>query len=171
MKKTSFRTVTYLAFLIALQIVLSRFLSIATPIMKISLGFVPVAIAGMLFGPLYGGMVAAVADFLGAILFPIGPYFPGFTLTAFLTGAIYGVFLYQKEKSWVRIIFAILIIALVLNLGLNTFWIMVITGKGYLALLPARLMQNFLMIPTQILVVKALSAKALHALFLRATTP
>jgi ECF transporter S component (folate family) len=143
MKKISFRTVTYLAFLIALQIVLSRFLSIATPIMKISLGFVPVAIAGMLFGPLSGGMVAATADFLGAILFPIGPYFPGFTLTAFITGVIYGVFLYQKDRSWVRIILAVLIIALGLNLGLNTFWIMVITGKGYLALLLPVLCKTF----------------------------
>ena len=170
MKKFSFRTVTHMALLIALQIVLSRFLSISTPILRISLGFVPVAIAGMLFGPLSGGLVAATADFLGAILFPIGAYFPGFTLTAFLTGVVYGLFLYQKEKSWFRIVASVLVISLILNLGMNTFWLMVITGKGYLALLPARLMQNIIMIPLQTIVVKALTTKAVRTLFFREHT-
>jgi ECF transporter S component (folate family) len=170
MKKLSFRTVTHLALLVALQIVLTRFLSISTPILRISLGFVPIAIAGMLFGPLSGGLVAATADFLGAILFPIGAYFPGFTLTAFLTGVVYGLFLFQKEKSWLRIISSVLVIAIVLNLGMNTFWIMVITGKGYLALLPARLMQNIIMIPLQAIVVKALSTKEVRSLFMREHT-
>jgi ECF transporter S component (folate family) len=170
MKKLSFRTVTHLALLVALQIVLTRFLSISTPILRISLGFVPIAIAGMLFGPLSGGLVAATADFLGAILFPIGAYFPGFTLTAFLTGVVYGLFLFQREKSWLRIISSVLVIALVLNLGMNTFWIMVITGKGYLALLPARLMQNIIMIPLQAIVVKALSTKEVRSLFMREHT-
>jgi ECF transporter S component (folate family) len=159
-----------LALLVALQIVLTRFLSISTPILRISLGFVPIAIAGMLFGPLSGGLVAATADFLGAILFPIGAYFPGFTLTAFLTGVVYGLFLFQKEKSWLRIISSVLVIAIVLNLGMNTFWIMVITGKGYLALLPARLMQNIIMIPLQAIVVKALSTKEVRSLFMREHT-
>ena len=170
MKKFTFRTVTHLALLIALQIVLSRFLSISTPVLRISLGFVPIAIAGMLFGPFSGGLVAATADFLGAILFPIGAYFPGFTLTAFLTGAVYGFFLYQKEKSWIRVVASVLVISLILNLGMNTFWLMVITGKGYLALLPARLMQNIIMIPLQAIVVKALTTKAVRSLFVREHT-
>ena len=39
-----------LSMLIALQVVLSRFLSIETPFVKIGTGFVPVMLAGSLFG-------------------------------------------------------------------------------------------------------------------------
>ena len=71
-----------MAMLAALQIVLSRFLSINTQITKIGFAFVPIAICAMLFGPLPTVIVAVVADVLGASLFPSGPFFPGFTLTA-----------------------------------------------------------------------------------------
>ncbi len=87
------KTLTLSALLAALEIVLSRFLSISAWNTKIGFAFVPVALAALLLGPLNAGIVAALADFLGALLFPVGPYFPGFTLTAFLMGLCYGVFL------------------------------------------------------------------------------
>ena len=70
------------AALIAIEIVLSRFCSIATPIVKIGFGFVPIAVCGMLYGPVWAGVAGGAADLLGAVLFPIGAYFPGFTLSA-----------------------------------------------------------------------------------------
>ena len=85
-KKIPVRTVVYLGVLTALEIVLSRFLSISAWNIKIGFSFVPIAAAAMLFGPLPAAVAAALGDLLGAILFPIGPYFPGFTVTAFLTG-------------------------------------------------------------------------------------
>ena len=74
-----------LGLLTAVEVVLSRFCSISAWNIKIGFSFVPIAIGGILFGPLGGGLVGALGDFIGAVLFPIGPYFPGFTLTAFLT--------------------------------------------------------------------------------------
>ena len=59
-----------IAFLIALEIILTRFLSINTPIVRIGFGFLPVAMAGILFGPLWAGL-ALVSRYILA-LYPDG---------------------------------------------------------------------------------------------------
>lgn len=158
------RRIATIAFLIALEIILSRFLSIATPITKIGFSFLPLALGGMLFGPIWGGIIAVIADIMGATLFPIGVYFPGFTLTAFLTGAAYGMFFYRKSMGVLRIILCVLVIQLLFHLGLNTVWLWVITGKGYLAILPTRVLQTIVMIPIQVMGIY-LAAKKLPHLF------
>ena len=93
MKKITTKKLVTLALLTALEIVFSRFLSINAWNLKIGFNFLPIALAALLFGPLAGGLVGALGDFIGAILFPIGAYFPGFTFTAFLTGCCFGLFL------------------------------------------------------------------------------
>ena len=98
-----------------------------------------------------------MADFIGAVLFPAGAYFPGFTLTNALTGVAYGVGLYRQEwkggRSWLRITVMILFVNLVLNLCLNTYWLSIIWGEGYLGLLPARLGRYVIQAPIYILVI------------------
>ncbi len=59
----------------------------------------PVFIAAYLYGPIGGAVVGGIADFIGAILFPIGAYFPGFTLTCVITGAVYGLFFAQEANT------------------------------------------------------------------------
>ena len=88
MKKLNTRTIAQLAILVAMEVVLSRFLSINIWSNKIGFAFVPVAVTAMLYGPLTTGLTAAAADLIGALLFPSGPFFPGFTLTAFLGGVV-----------------------------------------------------------------------------------
>ena len=79
------------AMLVAIQIVLVRFVSIQTPFLRLSFGFLPLAMAGILFGPGYGCAVAAIADFLGATLIPTGgAFWPGFTIVTACSGLIYG---------------------------------------------------------------------------------
>ena len=141
--------------LIAIEIVLSRFLSINAWNLRIGFSFVPIAIAGMLLGPLPAGIVAAVADVLGAILFPTGPFFPGFTLTAFLTGVIWGIFLYRKQTA-LRILFAVLINQLILSFLLNSLWISVLYGSPFMPLLATRIIQTAILIPVQFIVIGAL---------------
>ena len=86
-----------MAMLVAVQVILSRFLSINLWNLKIGFAFVPVALAGMLLGPVGAGLTGAVADIIGATLFPSGTFFPGFTLTAFITAFGYGFFLHKKQ--------------------------------------------------------------------------
>lgn len=152
MPRFSTRTLTSMALLIALEIVLSRFLSISAWNTKIGFAFVPVVIAAILLGPLYAGIVGALADFLGAILFPIGTYFPGFTLTAFLMGLCYGLFLYRSQ-SFPRILGAVAVHQLVLSLLLNTLWISLLYGSPFVPLLVSRLPQCAILAAVQLVVI------------------
>ena len=151
MSRIPVRTIVYLGVLIALEIVLSRFLSINAWNLKIGFSFVPVALAGMLFGPLAGGIVGALGDFLGAVLFPIGPYFPGFTLTAFLTGVVFGLFL-RKKRTALPVLGAVAINQLLLSLLLNTLWISILYGSPYGPLLATRVVQCAILAPVQFVV-------------------
>ncbi len=144
------RTLVTLSILTALEIVLNRFLSINAWNTKIGFSFIPVAVAGMLFGPLGGAVVGALGDLVGAILFPIGAYFPGFTLTAFLTGLVYGLFLY-REQTILRIAAAVGINQLVLSLLLNTLWISVLYGSPYGPLLVTRIAQCLILTAAQLI--------------------
>lgn len=139
-RKLSIQMITYLGMLTALEIILNRFLSINAWNIKIGFSFVPVVVAAVLFGPLAGGIVGALGDFLGAILFPIGPYFPGFTATAFVTGVIFGLFLYKK-RTIPRIAGAVLINQLIFSFLVNSFWISILYGSPFVPLLATRIVQ------------------------------
>lgn len=142
-----------IAFLIAIEIILTRFLSINTPILRIGFGFLPVAMIGILYGPLWAGAAYAVGDFLGVMLFPTAPFFPGFTVSAFLTGLVFGLVLYQKPVTWKRVLIASSIVCIVINLGLDTFWLSIIMSKGVLALIPARIIKTAIMLPIQVVMI------------------
>lgn len=162
MPKISTKHLTAMALLIALEIILSRFLSLSAWNTKIGFSFVPVVIAAILLGPVYAGIVGALADFVGAVLFPIGAYFPGFTLTAFLTGMVYGLFLY-KRQSLPRILGAVAVNQFILSLLLNTLWISVLYGSPFGPLLVTRLVQSAILTVVQIVVIE-LIVKALPRL-------
>ena len=150
-----------MALLTALDIVLSRFLSLSTLNTKIGFAFVPVAFAALLLGPVEAGIVGALSDFLGALLFPVGPYFPGFTLTAFLMGLVYGLCLHKKQ-SLSRLLLAVALHQLVLSLGLNTLWISLLYGSPYSALLLTRLPQTALLAGVQLALLPLLARLALR---------
>ncbi len=58
----------YLAMLMALAIIFTRFLSYNGPVLRIGIGRLPIFAASLWFGPLAGLMVAAGADLLGALM-------------------------------------------------------------------------------------------------------
>ena len=147
--KINTRQMAAMGAMIALEVILSRFLSINAWNIKIGFAFVPVVITAILYGPLAAGIVGAAADFLGAVLFPIGAYFPGFTLTAFLTGLVFGFFLYKKQ-TLPQIAGAVLINQMILGLFLNTLWISVLYGSEFRALLAVRFIQALILSVVQI---------------------
>lgn len=167
-----------LSMLTAIQVVLSRFVSIETPIFKIGFGFVPVMISGALFGPLGGLLVGGLSDFLGAMLFPFGAYFPGYTITAAFSGAIYGCFFYRRTNL-VEIVIAYLITTLTVTLGFNTLFVAILYTKGdaslfvkYLSLLPTRLLQAAIMLAVQVVITYFLIVKGnLYRRLSHALTP
>ena len=147
------------AILIAIEIVLNRFLSINTLGLKIGFSFVPIVIAAVLFGPLKAGIIYCIADIVGAILFPIGPYFPGFSICAFLMGMTYGVFLYKKEKVgfFRNILPPVIINNVILGLLVNTFWISILYGsKTYWGWFIYRLPEYAVLVPVSAILIPAI---------------
>ncbi|SDQ39133.1 folate family ECF transporter S component [Carnobacterium viridans] len=145
------RSISKIGLLMALEIVLTQFISIETPIVRIGFGFLPIAIIGMLYGPWIAGMASAITDIVGTILFGGGVFFPGFILSAFIGGMIYGLILYKKPKSLKRIIIAILLVTVFVNLGMNTIWLTIMLDKAILVIFPTRLVQNLVLAPVNIL--------------------
>ena len=156
MTKLDTRSITALGLLVAVEIVLSRFCSINAWDLKIGFSFLPVAVAAMRLGPLEAAVVAAVSDFVGAVLFPIGAYFPGFTLTAFLSGLVFGWLLHRRRTAG-RVLAAVLLHQLVLGLLINSFWISVLYSAPYVPLLGTRVLQCAVLAPVEFLTIGILA--------------
>ena len=169
------RQLTVSALLIALDVVFTRVLAINTPLMKIGLGFTAVALSAMLYGPFWAALTAALGDLIGALLFPTGAYFPGFTVTAALTGLIFGLYLYRREKGWLRAFLAALTNCFFITLILNTLmiavffrsspaelagadWARFLELTNFKTLWAARVPQFFIMTAVQTVVLAALQA-------------
>ena len=155
-KRISIRTISYLALLIALEIVLNRFCSINTMGLKIGFSFVPIVVAANLFGPAHAAAVYALADFLGAILFPIGPYHPGFTVCAALMGLTWGLFLRPKNEKigFLNILAPSLINNLIIGLFINTVWVAMLYGsKTYGGWFLYRLSEYAILVPLNLVLV------------------
>lgn len=158
MKKMNTKMLVTAAILIAMQIILSRFLSINAWNMKIGFAFVAIFAAAYFYGPAFSVTVAVISDVLGALLFPSGSFFPGFTVTALLTGLLYGCLLYKKQTSG-RIIMTVLVDQLILGLVVNTYWLSILYGTTFGAVVITRIFQCMIMIPVQYVTISLLMKK------------
>ena len=138
------------ALLVALQVILARFLSINTTFVVVNFSFLAVAVGG-------------VSDLVGASLFPFGAFFPGFTLTAALVGLVYGAFLHTKtgdlqgKSGWLRVVGASLSASLI-RFVLNSVWLYIMYGAGLFGMLPARITETVCMVVAQLILLPVLSS-------------
>lgn len=86
--------------------------------------------------------------------------FFGYTVSTALAGFIYGIFLYRNsEKSYstkqfiIRLILSTTLVAVIVNMGLNTLWSSMTTGKAFFVLLAARIVKQLIMIPIHVVVI------------------
>ena len=93
--------------------------------------------------------MGGVADIIKYLLNPTGPFFFGFTLNAILGPVIYGILLYQKPISFKRILVAKVLVSVIVNLLLGTYWLSMIYGNAFMAIFPAKLIQQIIMVPIQ----------------------
>jgi len=170
-KNQTVRLITFTALLVALGVVLDR-LSVLNPGWKIGFGFIPVVIAAILYGPVIAAIVYGLSDLIAALLLPIGPYFPGFTLCAALMGAVYGIFLYKKNEDsdmpfsvglkWKKISFfgnivPPTVINSLIGLFINTVWVSILyESKAYWGWFMYRLPQYAVLIPLNLVLIPAL---------------
>ena len=107
-KKLDLQQMAVIAMLTALYVVLNRFASVSAWNINIGFSFVATVMGACMYGIPGGVLVGTLGDLIGAILFPKGAYFPGFTLCAALVGLVYALFL-KKNKSFISIAFAAVI--------------------------------------------------------------
>lgn len=136
------RKYIFMGFMVALEIVLTRFIQIPVTILpgfedKVSLGFLPVALSGAFFGVGGGAAVGALGDLIRAIILPQGGAInPLYTINAAARGAVYGAVL--KDCSIARAIAASALV-MILNIFLLGFFISISFGSSYSAVLLTRI--------------------------------
>ena len=143
------RTLTMCGLMAALALILNSFSIQIGLYNRISFADLPNEMVDFLFGPFVGGFFSAILDIFKLILKPTGPWIPGLTLNAFLAGLIYGFFLYKKPIRLWRILVSKLIVAVLINIVLGTFWLSQMYGDGFLVSLPNRIFQNLTLWPIQ----------------------
>lgn len=146
------RVIVLMGLFIALSVVFTRILRpIELPYVRVSFGFLASSFSAILMGPILSGINGAIADVVGYFLFPSGSaFFPGFTISALMSGIIYGIFLYKKPKSLIRVTLAVLVISIVVDLGLNTLWLSMLYDKAWMVLFVTRILKTAIMFPVQI---------------------
>ncbi len=143
-------TIVVNALLLAMNTVLGFFSIMIGEFIKIGFSFLTLAMAGMLYGPVIGGLFGGLGDVINYFVRPSGPFFPGFTLNGILTGVIYGIMFYRKKITIKRSIIAKLIITVFIDLGLTTYWLSILYGQAFIVLLPMRLIKSPIMFPIDV---------------------
>jgi len=173
MKKLSVYTLCRVAILIAIEIVLSRFCSINTMGLRIGFSFVPMALCAVMYGPYVAAAAYAVSDVLGVAIFPMGPYFPGFTFSCAVMGLVYGFFLRRldfwgaggsdvsvsgtgvlrsgRARTMVYILSATFINCICVGLCLNALWLNILYGHDYIYWFMYRLPEYAVLVPLNII--------------------
>ena len=138
--------IVIVALMTALTLIVNRVFP-ATPVYHLTVDFVPVYVIAVLFGPLWSALTYALADALGGILFPVGPYNPGITLTLLLIGLVFGL-LFGGRRSmsasglWLRSLVAAAAVLVVKLFGTTYFLYLTYggpNGMGYLAYVISRI--------------------------------
>lgn len=133
----------------ALAVVLNYTTSIfITPNIRIGFSGLPNRVVEYLFGPCVGAIFGGMLDILKYMLKPDGgAFFFGYTFNVMVAGILYGTILYKRPVKLWRIFVAEFLTKTIVNCGLNTLWISILNGNAFMAILPARVLKNIIMLP------------------------
>lgn len=159
------KNIVLMGLAIAILVVMGKFLSFTFPIMgfpsiKIGFGLSLIFLVAIKMSPIKAATVAALADVIHATLFPIGPFFPGFTLTSFLSGLMIGYSFIWLNKifaknnyfsaSFIACSISILVTEIFITL-LNTLWLNILYSTPISILIIPRIfaaiIRTFLIVP------------------------
>lgn len=142
------------ALLVALNVILERFLAYSVWNQTVSFGFIAVAFAAAFLGTPYAIAVSGLGDLIGSLLFPFGAYFVGFTVTNCIYGLILAEFV-RKNATPVKIAIGVVLNKIVCSLILNTLWISILYRGGidaFFIVLPTRLPGAVIMTAVEMIV-------------------
>ena len=146
------RMLTLAGIITAASIVLESFpIYLLGTSLKIYFSFLVISLGCYVYGPAVGILVGFANDTLGFLISSFGePYFPGYLITAMLSGLIYGTLLYRQRITVLRLVVVRLVINYGSNVLLGSVWKAMLYGKGYLYYLTSGAIKNTLMLPVEV---------------------
>ena len=145
-------TLTLTGLMVAVSVVLGYLTLAIGDYIKIGFSSIANQVVYYLFGPVVGGAFGGMLDILKYLVKPTGPFFPGWTLGALLAGVLYGIFYYKKPISLWRVLAAELIVAILCNMLLGTYWLTLMYGNRFFDLFWLRVQKNLIMWPINSLI-------------------
>lgn len=160
------RMLTLAGIITAASIVLESFpIYLLGTSLKIYFSFLVISLGCYVYGPAVGILVGFANDTLGFLISSFGePYFPGYLITAMLSGLIYGTLLYRQRITVLRLVVVRLIINYGSNVLLGSVWKAMLYGKGYYYYFTTGLIKNTTMLPIEVLLMVLMFQLALPAL-------
>ena len=147
---TKINTIVVSALMLALGTILGFVFTIETGIPgagNFGISVIAPQLVSALYGPVVGGIVGGAGDLIDCLLNGYS-FFPGFFLNAILGQMIYGMVLYRKKLTLMRIIVSKVFVAALVNLPLGTLWQSILYKKGFLPIFWTSLIKQ----PIQIVV-------------------
>lgn len=93
------RRLSLCALFVAISIVCKYVLEIyITESFRLGFSHIPIFLSSFVVGPVWGGVIGGITDFVGYLLRPMGPYHFGFCFTNILMGVLPFVFVKAIEK-------------------------------------------------------------------------
>ena len=162
------RVLVAAAVLSAMSFILGKFLQIPNPlseIFRISFENLPIILAGVVFGPWVGGMVGAVADLVGCMLYgyPINPIITlGAVAVGIAAGAVSHYFV--KRPQWLSLAAATLTAHLAGSVGIKSLglaaWYLSSYNMGLAELMLWRLLLYFVIGSVEFMLIRLLLGNA-----------
>jgi riboflavin transporter len=164
MKRTPYNIVVS-GLLISMSIVLTRmfaanFMIVGVQASRLSIGFLPIILAGMICGPWWGLAVGALADALGFLIFPSGVYFPLITLTSALVGLLPALIvrITGRMRDWLKALICVAAVQIICSMLLQTLWLAILFGKAFELLFVPRAIVALATIPIYYILVFSIMA-------------
>lgn len=151
-QNTAVRSIIYGGIFMALTILFTYVFAIQTTFIRIDFAFIPIGIYAAMWGPQKTMLMASLADILGSNIFMPGMYFPGFTISALLSGYIYGKMLYQQKITLKRVFIMNILVFIFVDCLLNNIWLTLMYHDAAKAFYSFRLVKSAILAPVKAIV-------------------
>ncbi len=159
----SLRTLVFAALICAIATAVTPLFVQVGDNLRIMFTFLIFSVGASVYGPVMAVLVGFVADNLGFFIMPSGPWFFGYTLSAMVSGFWYGLLLYRRKPTMLRLFFSRGVVNMLVNVVMGSVWSAVLYGKGYLYYLAKSLVKNSILLPLEVMLLGALFAMVLPA--------
>ena len=135
-------TLAVTALMVAVGVVLHSFATIPiSAVLMFKWAFLPMAVVGMLYGPIPAAICGGLIDVISTLLLPKtgGSFFIGITLCMVASGFLYGLFLYKTEKITLNAILSTIINFVLITMLMTTTVLSIYYGSEFMTVLSQRL--------------------------------